>query len=208
MTDRISVIGLGKLGTPMLAVFAAAGFEVVGVDTDENAVTAINQGIAPDGVVEPGLQKLLTKYRANYRATVDIYEAVKSTDATFVIVPTPTGDDGGFVLDYIEPVARDIGRTLAQKDAWHLVVITSTVMPGQTHEIAAMIEQESGKRCGDGFGLCYSPEFIALGSVVHDFQYPDYALIGCEDDRAGDALEAIYRCVHENPKGAPIVRMN
>ncbi len=203
MINHLSIIGLGKLGSPLLAVFAAAGFEVIGVDTNKTVVSAIHEGRAP--VQETGLQDLLTAHRGHYRATDSITSAVKESDATFVIVPTPTGPDGGFVLDYVQTACELIGLALREKKwGYHLVVITSTVMPGHMRDLCTTLEGTSGKRCGEDFGLCYSPEFIALGSVIRDSQYPDYALIGAEDERAGDTLEAIYRRVHD----APVVRTN
>ncbi len=187
--NKLSVIGLGKLGAPLLAVFAGAGFDVVGVDVDESAVDAINGGQSP--VDEPGVDELLTTHFGHYKATTDTRAAVLATDATFVIVPTPSGPDGGFTLDYLEPVCQEIGAALREKDGYHLVSIVSTVMPGQTAQLCAVIEQASGKMQGrrQGFGLCYSPEFIALGRVVRDLQHPDYVLIGSQQDK-GDLRDA------------------
>jgi UDPglucose 6-dehydrogenase len=191
--NRLSVIGLGKLGAPLLAVFAGAGFDVMGVDVNQAAVDAINAGRSP--VREPGVDELLTAHFGRYKATTDTRAAVLATDATFVIVPTPSGPDGGFTLDYLEPVCWEIGRALREKAGYHLVAIVSTVMPGQTAQLCAVLEHTSGKRNGQGFGLCYSPEFIALGSVVHDLQQPDYVLMGAQDSQGQYELYDIYRRV-------------
>jgi UDPglucose 6-dehydrogenase len=191
--NRLSVIGLGKLGAPLLAVFAGAGFDVIGVDVNQAAVDAINAGRSP--VREPGVDELLTAHFGRYKATTDTRAAVLATDATFVIVPTPSGPDGGFTLDYLEPVCWEIGRALREKAGYHLVAIVSTVMPGQTAQLCAVLEHTSGKRNGQGFGLCYSPEFIALGSVVHDLQQPDYVLMGAQDSQGQYELYDIYRRV-------------
>jgi UDPglucose 6-dehydrogenase len=72
--------------------------------------------------------------------------------------------------------------------------------------IRPFLEERSGKRSGVDFGLCYNPEFIALGSVIRDFLNPDFVLIGESDERSGQVLEGIYRQVCENDP--PIVRMN
>lgn len=202
--NKLSVIGLGKLGAPLLAVFAGAGFDVVGVDVDESAVDAINGGQSP--VDEPGVDELLTTHFGHYKATTDTRAAVLATDATFVIVPTPSGPDGGFTLDYLEPVCQEIGAVLREKGGYHLVSIVSTVMPGQTDQLRKVIEQASGKTHGQGFGLCYSPEFIALGSVVHNLQHPDYVLIGADDNKGLVELSNVYRRV-VGP-GVPIVLTN
>src|SRR5262249_37924551 len=92
--QRLSVIGLGKLGSPMAACFAAKGFEVVGVDVSQDVVDAINDGRAP--VFEPQLQEMIDAGRDHLRATTDTRAAVAETDVTFMIVPTPSGADGTF----------------------------------------------------------------------------------------------------------------
>src|SRR5205809_3843065 len=80
-------------------------------------------------------------------------------------------------------------------------------MPGTTGgPIRSVLEEASGKVCGTDFGLCYSPEFIALGSVVRDFLNPDFLLVGESDERAGSMLEALYRRVVETD--APVARMS
>ncbi len=187
---RLSFIGQGKLGCPIAAALATRGFEVVGVDSDAARVTAINAKQAP--IFEPGLAELMTQAGDSYRATTDVTQAVLQTEASFIIVPTPSGADGGFVLDAVLAVCTKIGHALARKSGYHLVVVTSTVMPGSTGgPVRQALENASGKRCGADFGLCYSPEFVALGSVIHDCLHPDMLLIGQSDERAGGMLEAI-----------------
>jgi UDPglucose 6-dehydrogenase len=203
--SRLSVIGLGKLGSPMAAVFAASGFEVVGVDRAPAFVDALNAGVAP--VDEPGLQELLTTHRRRLRATLELEEAVLASDISFIIVPTPSGADHFFVNDYVIAAVRDIGQALRRKPGDHLIVVTSTVMPRSTGgPIRAVLEEASGRTVGIDVGLCYSPEFIALGSVVRDLQYPDMVLIGECDARYGEMLERVYRAVtRSNPR---VQRMN
>jgi UDPglucose 6-dehydrogenase len=105
------------------------------------------------------------------------------------------------------PTCEAIGQALCTKKEYHLVVLTSTVMPGSTGgPVVAALERTSGKRCGKDFGLCYSPEFIALGTVIRDFYYPDFLLVGESDAQAGDRLTQIYRAVCKNVP--PVARMN
>ena len=205
MVSSISVIGLGKLGSPLAACFAARGFRVHAVDADSQKVELIAKALPP--VHEPGLAELLREGAANISATQDTQAAVRDSDATFIVVGTPSEPDGGFSLRYAVPACEAIGRAIAAKDSYHLVVLTSTVMPGSTaNEICSTLERASGKRCGQDFGLCYSPEFIALGSVIRDFYYPDFLLIGESDPHAGDALSDIYKRTCKNSPA--IARMN
>jgi UDPglucose 6-dehydrogenase len=205
MPKSVSVVGLGKLGAPMAACFAARGFEVVGVDLDAKKVEAINEGRAP--VHEPGLAEWIAKGNGRLKASQDLEAAVRGTDCTFIVVSTPSEPGGGFSLRYVLPVCESIGRALREKQDFHVVVLTSTVMPGSTGgAVRPALEKASGKRCGTDFGLCYSPEFIALGSVIRNFLNPDFVLIGESDARTGEFLAGVYQEVCANaPRAA---RMN
>ncbi len=201
----VSVIGLGKLGSPMVACFASKGFRVIGVDVNPEFVAKINAGEAP--VFEPGLSERLHDFRSRISGTENYSAAISESQASFIIVPTPSQADGWFSNGYVIDACKCIGEVLKNKSAYHLVVITSTVMPGATDGIIRQtLEQASGKKVGSDFGLCYSPEFIALGSVIRDFLKPDFVLLGESDSRAGDLLSSIYQKVCEN--NPPIARMS
>jgi UDPglucose 6-dehydrogenase len=201
---RLAVIGLGKLGSPMAACFAAKGFHVVGADLNEGFVAAVNDGRAP--VYEPQLDEMMRAGSGRLRATTSTAEAVAESDVTFLIVPTPSDHDGTFSLRYVLDACEDVGAALRDRDGYPVVCLTSTVMPGATGgPVREALEAASGKQAGVDFGLCYSPEFIALGSVVRDFLNPDFLLLGESDERAGDIVSAIYARTVEN--GAPVARM-
>jgi UDPglucose 6-dehydrogenase len=202
---NISVVGLGKLGSVLAGVMTDCGHEVVGVDLNPDFVDSINAGRAP--VREPGLDEMIARNAAHLSATTDIEDAIARTEITFVVVPTPSGPDATFSLQYVLDAAEGIGRALARKSSYHLVVISSTVMPGSTGgQILTRLEHVSGRECGTDFGLCYNPEFIALGSVIRDMSKPDMILIGESDARAGELLENLYRTVC--PNNPPVARMN
>ncbi len=205
MANSVCVIGLGKLGSPLAACFAAKGLKTTAVDLDQRKVDAINRGDPP--VFETGLKDMLARGKSHLSATSRIESSVCSSDLTFIVVSTPSEPDASFSLRYVLPVCEAIGRSLATKKSYHVVVLTSTVMPGTTGgPVRETLERVSGKRCGRDFGLCYSPEFIALGSVIHDFLNPDMLLIGESDPRAGEVLESLYLRVCENrPR---VARMN
>jgi UDPglucose 6-dehydrogenase len=203
--STISVVGLGKLGAPMAACFAARGLSVIGVDADALKVEAIERGQAP--VFEPGLQQLVQAAQGRLSATDSIMRAVLASQITFIVVATPSECDGGFSLRHVLPACADIGRALQVKKEFHLVVLTSTVMPGTTEgPVRNALEQASGKVAGRDFGLCYGPEFIALGTVIRDFLNPDFILIGESDPRSGGLLEALYLEVCEN--APPVAKMS
>src|SRR5690242_11469280 len=127
---KLSIIGLGKLGAPMAAVMAHKGNSVVGVDINPGYVLALQQGHAP--VNEPGLEKMIQANRDRLTATMDLEKAILETEVTFIIVPTPSDPDGTFSMRYVLSAAEKIGAALRKKNEWHLVVLSSTVMPGST----------------------------------------------------------------------------
>ncbi len=201
----ICVVGLGKLGSPLAAVLASKGHNVIGVDLNAYFVDSINAGKAP--VVEPQLQELIDASRDRLRATHDYADAIPHTDISFIIVPTPSDESGVFTNRFVLDAVRAIGEALKTTDRYHVVNITSTVMPGSTQgEIREALEAASGRTVGDNLGLTYNPEFIALGSVVRNMLYPDMILLGESDPRAGDVLEAVYKSSTNNDP--PIQRMN
>jgi UDPglucose 6-dehydrogenase len=204
----VSVIGLGKLGLCMAACFASKGYTVRGVDIDSEKLEKINKGISP--IEETGLADLLKRVKGKIRATHDFQEAISESVASFIVVATPSLADGTFTNEYLEKALHRIGEALKKKKSYHVVVITSTVMPQTTEKVARYIlEKTSGKKCGKDFGLAYNPEFIALGSVIHDFMNPDFILIGEMSKKDGDILESIYMHVCDNnPRFARMSPLN
>lgn len=202
---KVSVIGLGKLGSPLAAVFAASGHHVIGIDLNPRFVEAINCGIAP--VDEPQLQDMIDRAQNRLSATTCFRTAALASDVTCIIVPTPSDKSGTFSNTYVLDAIKELGSSLRDKSSYHVVCITSTVMPGSCDgEIRAALETTSGRRVGVDLGLCYSPEFIALGSVVRDLTHPDMILVGESDPRAG---EIISRLILSACTGQPpIKRMN
>jgi UDPglucose 6-dehydrogenase len=191
---RVSVIGLGKLGSSLAAVIAHKGHTVVGVDRNRDFVRQINEGRAP--VEEPGLQQMIDGCRGRLSATTDTREAVAGTELTHVIVPTPSGPDGRFSLKHVLEAVAPIGAALGEKTSFHVVSLTSTVMPGHTQgRVLPALEEASGRKCGVDFGLCYNPEFIALGNVIEGLLHPDFLLIGESDPRSGQVLEDFYATI-------------
>ncbi len=201
---RVSVIGLGKLGAPLAAVIAHRGHTVIGADLNPEFVRQINDGKAP--VEETGLQQMIDGCRSHLSATTDTQEAVAQTELSHVIVPTPSGPDGKFSLRHVLDAVAPIGAALREKTGFHVVALTSTVMPGHTAgKVLPALEKASGKRCGTDFGLCYNPEFIALGNVIDGLLHPDFVLIGESDPRSGQLLEDFYGTVCD--REPPAARM-
>jgi UDPglucose 6-dehydrogenase len=150
------------------------------------------------------LDELLQGNRKRLSASTDLESAVRDSDITFIVVSTPSGESGEFSTEYVLNAIGQIGAALKGEDRYHLVVLTSTVMPGDTAALVLpLLERESGKRCGEVMGLCYSPEFFALGRVVYEFLNPDFILVGESDPVAGATLAKFFGELCEND---PVIR--
>jgi GDP-mannose 6-dehydrogenase len=193
MNKLISVFGLGYVGSVTAACLASKGHSVIGVDLNVSKVKQLNAGRA--SIVEPQMDELMEQAHAAalLTATIDGAEAVMQTDISFLCVGTPSLRSGKLDLGHVEPVCRDIGRTLKHKDAFHLVVIRSTVLPGTAETIVIpALEQSSGKRLGKDFGVCVNPEFMREGTAVKDFLEPSITVIGAAQTDHAAWLREIY----------------
>jgi UDPglucose 6-dehydrogenase len=192
-----SVCGLGKLGACIAATLAQRGFAVTGIDIDPLKVQKINEGKAP--VEEPLLDESVAAGRSRLRATQDYREAV-DTDVTFFIPPSPSLPDGSFSNEFLLRAMQPVAAAVREKGKkGHLFVCSSTTTPGAVDTVLIpMLERETGGVCGQDFGVCYNPEFIALGNVVKGLLEPDMVLIGESDPESGAALEALYKKYNTN----------
>jgi UDPglucose 6-dehydrogenase len=195
--QKASVCGLGKLGACIAATLAQRGFDVLGIDIDAEKVRKINAGLPP--VEEPLLAETITAGHARLRATQDYREAV-ATDVTFFIPPSPSLPDGSFSNEFLLRAMQPVAAAAhAQGKKGHLFVCSSTTTPGAVDQVLIpMLERETGGVCGRDFGVCYNPEFIALGNVVNGLLEPDMVLIGESDPASGAALEQLYKKYNRN----------
>src|SRR5262245_19802824 len=190
---QISVVGLGKVGLSLAACLAAGGCTVVGADVDPALVDALDRG--DFHTPEPGvLDRLARATPGGFTGTCDVARAVRDTDLTFVLVPTPSNSLGGFSLRFVLHACDEIGAAIRQKAGRHTVAIVSTLLPGSRDAIVSpRLEQASGRTIGNALGYCYNPSYIALGEVVRGLEHPDYLLIGEADSAAGDDVLAVHR---------------
>ncbi len=192
---EVAVVGLGKLGAPLAALLAASGNTVRGVDRSDAFVAAVNSGVAP--VREPGLQDLMDSSEGRLSASTDFGAAVAQSEIVLLVVPTPSGPDGLFSLDFVLDACGRIAPHLAEGSRHRVVVVTSTVNPGDTENVVIpFLESASGLIAGQDFSVAYNPEFIALGSVIADMRHPDFILVGSNHRQALEALRAVYRSIH------------
>ena len=199
---KISIFGLGYVGFISGLCLAESGHTVIGVDVNPQKVDMVNNAVPP--VVEEQVEEKLKAISRSgqLRAITDAAEAVRSTDLSLVCVGTPSLDNGDINLTYLKRVCRQIGEALKEKEAFHVVVIRSTVIPGSTDEsLIPILEEYSGKKAGIGFGVGYNPEFLREGSSIKDYYNPPKIVVGGSDETSIEKTLAIYQGIE-----APLVK--
>jgi len=188
--DAISVIGLGKVGSAILATYAAQNVLVYGYDSDGSVIDSLKQSRAK--IPEKYVNELLFEYQKNIFLTGSIFEAISKSDFAFVILPTPSVNDHKFSNSFLIEACKEIASALINKKDFYTICISSTVMPGTLRNtISPLIEKISGKKEGIDFGVAYSPEFIALGNIVNNLINPDLILIGNTNNRTYEEVAKV-----------------
>ncbi len=201
---KVSVFGLGYVGSVSGACLAQMGHSVIGVDTNPSKVAMINKGLPP--VIEAGLSELLESVTQSgaFSATESWHDAIVASEVALICVGTPSSQNGSLSTDLVKRVCEQIGTALAVRDHYFVIAIRSTVLPGTVERVLIpILEAQSGKIAGRDFGVCMVPEFLREGTSVKDFFQPSRTLIGELDCRAGDALAALFAGIE-----APLIRTN
>lgn len=208
---KISVIGTGYVGLVSGVCLADTGHTVTCVDVDAAKVDMINAGRPP--IYEKGLEELLKRHCGDrLTATTDLHAAVADTELSLIAVGTPF-DGEAIDLRYIRAAAEQIGAALKEKPDYHVVVVKSTVVPGTSEEVVApLVAQGSGKTMGPDFGIGMNPEFLREGEAVADFMAPDRIVLGANDGRCLERMQALYASfpntdiVATTPKTAEMIK--
>lgn len=191
---RISIFGLGYVGTVSAACLAERGHLVIGVDINTDKVAMLNDGHPP--IIEPQLNELISKVlpSGNLKATTHYEQAVADTDMSMICVGTPSLSNGNLDNRHLIKVCADIGHVIKNKREFHVVIVRSTLLPGMMREtIIPLLEKTSGKTSGTNFGVCYNPEFLREGSAIADFANPAKTVIGATDKKTEEIVGQIYK---------------
>jgi len=189
---KVSVFGLGYVGSVTAACLAEAGHVVVGVDLNPEKIDALRNGRS--SIVEPALEELIAKGVGEGRLTARARteEGVAGAEAILICVGTPSRPNGSLDLQALERVATQIGHELRRQSVNPVIVVRSTMLPGTHLRLVELLEQASGGKVGKDFGLCVNPEFLREGSAIRDFRQPPFTLIGEIDKPSGDRAAALY----------------
>jgi UDPglucose 6-dehydrogenase len=190
---RVAMIGTGYVGLVSGACFADFGHDVTCVDKDAGKIATLLQGEVP--IYEPGLTELVA---ANARAgrltfTNDLASAVKSADAVFIAVGTPSRrGDGHADLSFVHDAAREIANALS---GFTVVITKSTVPVGTGDEVERLIREAKPEA---DFAVVSNPEFLREGAAIRDFKFPDRVVVGTDDARAREVMTELYRPLYLN----------
>jgi len=196
MPMRVSVFGLGYVGSVTAACLARSGHDVMGVDVNPLKVDMVRAGTSP--VVERGLGELLAGMVAAGRldATTSTAAAVAHSDLALICVGTPGRPNGGLNVDAVAGVGREIGQALRGRRRPFTVVLRSTVLPGTTERVLIpALEKGLGRARGRNLRVALNPEFMREGSSLDDFARPPLTLVGCEDQQTISVMRGLYEGV-------------
>lgn len=190
---RISIFGLGYVGAVSLACLARDGHSVIGVDIDKAKLELIRSGKTP--VVEEGMVDLMANVAASGRVSVttDVIQAVRDSDLSLICVGTPSAPNGSQDQTAILNLAHDLGRAMRDKGGDHVFVFRSTLVPGTVEEVLKpIIEQESAKKDGAGFHVCFQPEFLREGTSIRDYDKPPFTIVGASGEAPVARLRELF----------------
>jgi UDPglucose 6-dehydrogenase len=196
---KIAVIGTGYVGLVAGACLAENGNEVICVDKDETKIATLRAGRMP--IYEPGLEEMVRRNSTEERLTftTNLPDAVGASEIVFIAVGTPQGEDGSADLQHVLGVAHEIGKAI---NKYTVVVDKSTVPVGTAKKVHDAIAAETTVP----FSVVSNPEFLKQGAAIEDFMKPDRVVIGCDDEKSGEIMKALYAPFTRT--GAPIMVMD
>jgi UDPglucose 6-dehydrogenase len=190
---RVTMIGTGYVGLVSGACFADFGNQVVCVDKDPAKIDQLMQGKCP--IFEPFLDALIVRNTQAGRLSfaTEAGPAIRSADAVFIAVGTPSRRGDGFAdLNFVYDAAREIA---AELDGFTVIASKSTVPVGTGDEVDAIVRR---LRPDADFAVVSNPEFLREGAAIEDFKRPDRVVVGTEDERARRLMAELYRPLYIN----------
>jgi UDPglucose 6-dehydrogenase len=183
---KVSVIGLGYLGTTHSTAMAKLGHQVIGIESDPSRLALLQSGKVP--FHEPGLQEELQRQLASGRLVFQSghNEASKNCDIHFICVGTPQGSNGEAVTSYVISAAKELAKNLRPES---VVVGKSTVPVGTARELKNLMSDIAGFEVH----LAWNPEFLREGTALEDSLKPDRIVVGAWDDYSVEKVKEVYK---------------
>ncbi len=201
---KITVIGTGYVGLVCGTCLAEMGNNVFCVDNDSEKISKLKNNISP--IYEPGLEEMVKKNQEGGRLifTTDTNKAVDESSIVFIAVGTPPSEDGSPDMSYFYKAAAEIGNSI---DSYKIIVNKSTVPIGTAIELDLFLKDILSKRNKEvNFDVVSNPEFLKEGAAIEDFMKPDRIIIGCENEKAAEIMQDLYKYFIRN--GHPVFVMD
>ena len=201
-SQNVAVVGLGKIGLTLAAMFANNDYHVFGADINHDVVNLINHGISHIDN-EPGLANLVATAHQNntLSATTNTKEAVAQANIIIVIVPVLVDGQNQIDYQFIDLAVQEIAKGI-QRDS--LIIFETTLPPGDTkNRFGRKIEDVSGLSMGIDFHLAYSPERVYSNRIIQDLQsYPK--VVGGINEKSLQHAAAFY----EKSLGCKLIKVS
>jgi len=201
---KITIVGTGYVGLVTGTCFSEVGIDVTCVDIDQKKIDGLKEGIMP--IYEPGLETMVLKNveKGRLSFSTSLKESIQDSEAVFIAVGTPPGEDGSADLKYVLAVAKEVGQHMND----YLVVVTKSTVPvGTAEKVKSAVAEELQKRNSDlTFDVASNPEFLKEGAAIQDFLKPDRIVVGIETEKGQKIMEKLYKPFLLN--GHPIIFMD
>ncbi len=188
---KITIVGTGYVGLVTGTCFSEVGIDVTCVDIDQKKIEGLRQGVMP--IYEPGLESMVMKNveKGRLSFSTSLKDSIKGSEAVFIAVGTPPGEDGSADLKYVLAVAKEVGQHM---DDYIVVVTKSTVPVGTAEKVKTTLSKALEERKSDlVFDIASNPEFLKEGAAIQDFLKPDRIVVGVETERAQKIMEKLYK---------------
>jgi len=201
---KIGIVGLGFVGLSLTSVLASKGYDVIGIDVDEEKCKKICNGISP--FFEPGLEKTLKNGLKKKLIVSKDFSLIKNCDMIFVTVGTPQKADGSIELSMIKKAVSTISKNILKKKKNPIIFIKSTVIPGTLQTVLLpILEKNTGKKAGKEFGLLSNPEFLQESTAIKDTKFPHAVVLGGYQTKYMKKAKKFFSKIHPN---VPIIETN
>lgn len=188
---KITIVGTGYVGLVTGTCFSEVGINVTCVDIDQKKINGLKRGIMP--IYEPGLETMVQKNveKGRLQFSTNLKESIQGSEAVFIAVGTPPGEDGSADLKYVLAVAQEVGQHMTD----YLVVVTKSTVPvGTANKVKTAVNKALQERSSLlKFDVASNPEFLKEGAAIQDFLKPDRIVVGVETDEAQKIMEKLYK---------------
>ena len=195
---KISVVGLGKLGYPMAEFLSSSGDIINCYDADKKLIQYLAAGKNPLHFENELLDFINNGNKLNFFSSLE--ESIIATDICFITVPTNSLPDNSFDNSIILEVLKEIAPVIKKMKKKYFININSTVSPGSFDEVFIPFLEKENLQNNVDYSFIYNPYFVALGDVVKNLRYPDYVLIGTDNEEPANFMKQLYTKIYDNLK--------